>query len=170
MRAWLGHNVELAAVPAWVRQTMSYGAIGAVCAFMSNFIIIAGSLAGVEYWDAAVLAFVLVTPLGYILQSRFTFGMELSARRFVHFAGSVAVGAALFLALIGLFHSAFDVPVWIASPLATMLIFCWNYAASCWAIRSVAKESLQSVSSSRSLVWCKPLSTTLGKRLNHDQN
>lgn len=119
---------------------MNYGAIGAVCACISNFIVIVGSLAGVEYWNAAVLSFVLVTPLGYVLQSRFTFGVGLSARHFVHFAGSVAVGAALFLALIGLFHSAFGVPVWLASPLTTMLMFCWNYAASCWAISSVEGE------------------------------
>ena len=147
---------------------MSYGAIGAVCASISNVIVIAGSLAGIEYWNTTVLAFVLVTPLGYVLQSRFTFGVELSARRFVHFAGSVAVGAALFLALIGLFHGAFGVPVWIASPLATLLIFCWNYAASCWAISSVAKESLRSVASSHFPTRCKPSSNTLGKRLSHD--
>lgn len=147
---------------------MNYGAIGAVCACISNFIVIAGSLAGVEYWNTAVLSFVLVTPLGYVLQSRFTFGVELSARRFVHFAGGVAAGAVLFLALIGLFHSAFEVPVWIASPLATMLIFCWNYAASCWTISSVTKESLHSVAPSRLLTRCKPSSTTLGRRSSHD--
>ena len=147
---------------------MSYGAIGAVCALISNFMVIAGSLAGAEYWNTAVVAFVLVTPLGYVLQSRFTFGMELSARRFIHFAGSVAVGAALFLALIGLFHSAFGMPVWIASPLATMLIFCWNYAASYWVISFLAKESLHSVASSHFLTRCKSPLTTLGKRSGYD--
>lgn len=130
---------------------MSYGAIGAVCAGLSNFIVIAGSLAGVDYWNAAVLAFVLVTPLGYILQSRFTFGVDLSACRFVHFGGSVALGAILFLALLGVLHSGLKLPVWIASPLATMLIFCWNYAAACWAIGSAAKVKSHSVTSSRPL-------------------
>lgn len=159
MRAWLRHNVQLAVVSAWVRRAMSYGAIGAVCACISNFIVIVGSLAGIEYWNAAVLSFVLVTPLGYVLQSRFTFRVELSVHRFVCFAGSVAAGAVLFLALIGLFNSVFEVPVWIASPLATMLIFCWNYAASCWTISSANEEALQSVDSSRSLAWRKPSST-----------
>ena len=147
---------------------MSYGAIGAVCACISNFMVIAGSLAGIEYWNTAALAFVLVTPLGYVLQSRFTFGVELSARRFIHFAGGVAVGAAVFLALIGLLHSALAMPIWMASPLATLLIVCWNYVASCWAITSAAKESLFSMASSRFATRCKPSPTTLGKRLSHD--
>lgn len=161
-------NVQLAAVPAWVRQTLSYGAIGAVCASISNLIVITGSLAGIDYWNAAVLAFVLVTPLGYVLQSRFTFDMELSARRFIHFAGSVAVGAVLFLALIGLFHSVFGMPVWSASPLATLLIVCWNYVASCWAISPAAKESLYSMASSCFSTRFKSAPTIPGKRLSRD--
>ena len=168
MRAWLRHNAQLAVFPAWVRQTMSYGTIGVICASVSNFIIIASSLAGTEYWNGTVLAFVLVTPLGYVLQSRFTFGVELSTRRFIHFTGGVAIGAVLFLALVGLFHSAFGVPVWIASPLATLLLFCWNYIASYWAISSATKESLYSMASSRFSTRCKPSTTTLGKRLTHD--
>jgi len=168
VRARLLHNLALAVVPARVGQIISYSAIGAVCACISNFIVIAGSLTGIEYWNAAALSFVLVTPLGYVLQSRFTFGVELSARRFIHFVGSVAAGAILFLALIGLFHSAFGVPVWIASPLATVLIFCWNYAASCWAISSVTEEDLHSMALSSFPTRCRPAPTTCGKRLSHD--
>ena len=168
MRAWLRRNVQLAAVLAWVRQTMSYGAIGAICACMSNLIVIAGTLAGTRYWNAAILSFVLVTPFGYVLQSRFTFGVELSTRRFIHFTGSVAVGAVLYLALVGLFHSAFDVPVWAASPLATLLIFCWSYAASSWAINSAAKASLHPMAPPRFSTRCKPSPASLGERSSHD--
>lgn len=167
MRAWLRHNLQLAVVPAWVQRTMSYGVIGAVCASISNLVVVAGSFAGMKYWNTTALAFVLVTPLGYVLQSRFTFGVGLSARRFIHFAGSIAVGAALFLALIGLLHSAFGVPVWIASPLATLLIFCWNYVALSWAISSTTRGNLHLMTSSRFSAQCDSLPTTPGKHFDH---
>ena len=126
--------IRLASVPAWTRHLMSYSIIGGACACLSNLIVIASSLAGFRYWNAAALSFVLVTPFGYILQSRITFKAKLSVGRFMRFAGSVAIGAFLFVILLGLFHGICGIPIWIASPLVTMAIFCWNYTASLWTI------------------------------------
>jgi len=168
VRARLFYNLALAVVPARVSQIIRYGSTGAVCACISNFIVISGSLTGIDYLNAVALSFVLVTPLGYFLQSRFTFGVDLSVRHFIRFVGSVAVGATLFLALIGLLHSVLDVPVWIASPLATLLIFCWNYAASCWVMSYVTEKDLRSIALSGFLVLYRSLSNTCGKRLGHD--
>jgi putative flippase GtrA len=134
--------IRLASVPARMRHLMSYGVIGAACACMSNFVIIASSLAGVRYWNAAALAFVLVTPLGYVLQSWLTFGVRLSMHRFLRFAGSVAIGAFLFVTLLGLFHGVCGMPIWIVSPSVTVVIFCWNYAASLWAVSCLGDAGL----------------------------
>ena len=134
MSARAPHNCRYALVPAWARHTLNYGIIGAFCACASNVVIIACSLVDIEYWNAVALSFVLVTPLGYVLQSRFTFRVGLTILHFIRFAISAAAGAFLFLILVSLFCSVLGMAVWLASPLATGLVFCWNYTASRWAI------------------------------------
>lgn len=136
-------NGWLAISPPWARYVFSYGTIGAVCACLSNSVIIACSFAEIKYWNGAALAFTGVVPCAYVLQSRFTFGAKLSIRRFVRFLGGAAAGAVLFLVLISLFCSVLEIPVWIASPLATAFVFLWNFLISHWAIAYVAVKKLR---------------------------
>lgn len=141
MRVW-SVSIRLASVPTWMRHLMSYGFIGAACACMSNLVVIASSLAGFKYWNAAALSFVLVTPLGYVLQSWLTFGVKLSVRRFIRFAGNVAIGALILIISLGLFNGVCGIPIWIVSPLVSVVVFCWNYAASLWAVSYFGKADL----------------------------
>lgn len=131
MNVWLARNVLLPPTPAWVHSIVSYGA---VCACVSNAVVIGCSLAGLRYWQAAALSVVVVTPISYVLQSRFTFGIGRSVQCFIRFAAGIVAGALLFLVIIELFRSLLGMPIWVASPLATLIIVCWNYVASCWAI------------------------------------
>ena len=130
----LVHSRRFPPVPAWIHPVVSYGVVGSVCACASNGIIIGCSLAGLEYWQAAALSVAIVTPVSYVLQTRLTFGVEHSAKRLIRFLGSILMGAFLFLAIIGLLRNLLEMPIWVASPLATAIIFCWNYVASKWAV------------------------------------
>jgi putative flippase GtrA len=117
-----------------IRQSVRYSAVGAVCACASNLIIIGGDLTGINDQVALVLAVATVTPLGYILQSWFTYGSPLSMQHFMRFLCGVGVGTLWFVLLMTLFQRIIGMPVWIASPLTTLLVFVWNFAASRWAI------------------------------------
>lgn len=117
-----------------IGQSARYSLVGAVCAVASNLIIIGSDLAGINDQVAIAVALAVVTPLAYILQSWFTFRSPLSVQRFMRFVGGIGVGTLWFVLLMTLFQHVMAVPVWIASPLTTLIIFVWNFAASRWAI------------------------------------
>jgi putative flippase GtrA len=63
-------------------RTARYTIVGAICALAHNAVMILGDLAGEHYVPMTVLSFGIVTPLGYLLHSRFTFREQLSLRAF----------------------------------------------------------------------------------------
>ena len=111
-----------------------YTIVGAVCAVAHNVIMIGSDFLGIHYFPATLISFALVTPLGYALHCRYTFCRPRSWDGFVRFALGVAVGYPLSLALMVLFVSIMGLPVWIAAPAATVILFVWNFLSAHWAI------------------------------------
>lgn len=111
-----------------------YTLVGALCALAHNAIMIGGDAAGLHYFPATILSFLLVTPLGFALHCRFTFREPTSVDRFLRFASGIAAGYPLSLALMALFCSGLGLKVIIAAPLATLLLFVFNYLSAHWAI------------------------------------
>lgn len=123
-------------------RTTWYTLIGAVCALAQNGVMIVGAAAGGHYAWLAVLAFALVTPLGYILHARITFVEKTSWRHFIRFASGVAAGFPLYFAVMAVLCSGFGLAVAIAAPIATVVLYLWNYISAHWAIssRSTAEQ------------------------------
>jgi putative flippase GtrA len=115
-------------------RTARYTIVGAICALAHNAVMILGDLAGGHYVPMTVLSFGIVTPLGYLLHSRFTFRERLSLRGFLRFASGVAAGFPLSLLSMAILCTGLGLPVVIAAPIATITLFLWNYASVHWAI------------------------------------
>ncbi len=111
-----------------------YTTVGAICAVTHNLVMIGGDFAGLHYLPATLLSVALVTPLGYALHCRFTFRKGRSVEGFLRFAAGIALGYPISLALMVLFCSGFGWPVLVAAPLATILLFVFNYVSAHWAI------------------------------------
>lgn len=111
-----------------------YTLVGAVCAVAHNAIMIAADQAGIHYLLGTVISFLAVTPLGYLLHSRFTFAEPLRLKAFMRFVGGVATAYPISVALMIVFCSGLGLPVVIATPIATVALFVWNFAAAHWAI------------------------------------
>lgn len=111
-----------------------YLTVGALCALVHNLIMIGGDFAGLHYLPATILSFAVVTPLGYFLHCRFTFRKARSVEGFLRFMAGIAIGYPLSLALMILFCSGLGLPVLIAAPLATAILFVFNYLSAHWAI------------------------------------
>lgn len=111
-----------------------YTTVGAVCAIVHNVVMIGADFLGIHYFPATLISVALVTPLGYVLHCRFTFRKARSLQEFLCFAGGIAVGYPLSLALMALFVSGFGWPVVVAAPLATIILFLFNYIWAHWAI------------------------------------
>lgn len=115
-------------------RTARYTIIGAICALTYNAVMILGDLAGGHYAPMTVLSFGIMTPLGYLLHSRFTFREKISSRSFLRFASGVTAGFPLSLLSMAILCTGLGLPVAIAAPIATMTLFLWNYALAHWAI------------------------------------
>jgi putative flippase GtrA len=117
-----------------MRQSARYLAGGLACALLYNAIVIAMSACGMPYPPALVLSFLVATPVGYAIHSAYTFEQAYSARRLQRFMVAAVSGFFISAALTALFCSGLGMPVAVATPIATVLMFFWNFAVSRWAI------------------------------------
>jgi putative flippase GtrA len=115
-------------------RTARYAIVGAICALTYNAVMILGDLAGGHYGPMTILSFGIVTPLGYLMHSSFTFKERPSLRGFLRFASGVAAGFPLSLLSMAILCTGLGLPVVIAAPIATITLFLWNYASAHWAI------------------------------------
>ncbi|MBU6500080.1 MAG: GtrA family protein [Rhodospirillales bacterium] len=111
-------------------RAVRYTAIGAICALTHNAVMILGDRAGINYMAMLFVSFALVTPLGYMLHARFTFREAYAVRDFVRFASGVAVGFPISFALMAMFCSGAGLPVAVATPIVTVILYVWNYASA----------------------------------------
>jgi putative flippase GtrA len=111
-----------------------YIIVAALCALLHNAIIIGLDWLGVHYVFASLVSFFLVAATGYLLLCNFTFVSERSLTSFARYVGAMALNLPLSIAALFLFHDILRLPMWIASPVATVAMVAVNYFLSRWAI------------------------------------
>jgi|SRR4051812_33659373 putative flippase GtrA len=117
-----------------ITHARRYLTVGAMCALVYNLITIGSDFAGVPYLPATLLAVAVVAPLGFFLHCRFTFHKPPSLEGFLRFMAGIALAYPLLIALMMLFCAGLGLPVYIASPLATVVLVVFNYVSAHWAI------------------------------------
>ncbi len=118
----------------FAERTARYTIVGAICAALNNVLIIGGDLLGIGYVAMSVAAFVVVTALAYFIHTSWTFRERRSVRGLARFSAGVATGFPLFILLMAILCTGFGMPVAIATPLVTVVLFVWNYALAHWTI------------------------------------
>lgn len=111
-----------------------YILVGATCAVLYNAVMILGEWAGFGFVSSSILSLFVVIPTGYLLHAGFTFGRGRSWRAFLRFAGSILAGFPISLLTVALLSGGAGLPMVIAAPVATLVLFVWNYATAHWAI------------------------------------
>jgi putative flippase GtrA len=105
-----------------------------VCVVVSNAVLIAGDLLGLNYAPVLVLSSWLGATVGYVLHTRFTFRAKHSWSSYFQLMGGVALAFPLALALMALLVSILRLPMWIAAPVATVGMLIYNYLNARFAI------------------------------------
>ena len=118
----------------FVGQTARYTAIGGLCAGLNNLAVIGGSFLHNGYVTTSVAAFLVVTPLAYWLHTRFSFREARSAAGLLKYSAGVATALPMFLLCMFVLSTVLGVPVAVASPVATVLLFLWNYGVAHWSV------------------------------------
>jgi putative flippase GtrA len=119
---------------ARLTELRRYLSVGAVCAVLHNLVVITAAQLGLYYILALLLSFVIVTPTGYALHTIYTFEERFSWTQFMRFTGGILGGSLISLAIMFVLCSLLHVAVFIATPLATIALFAWNYLSARWAV------------------------------------
>jgi putative flippase GtrA len=120
-----------------MRLTLSrFMLVGLACALLHNAIMIVGDRVGLHYAVSSVLSFCIVVTVGYRLHSGWTFAhAEQSRSSFARYAFTASANLPLSIAGMFVFVDLGGLSVPLASPVVTVLLFAFNYAASRWALR-----------------------------------
>ena len=113
---------------------LGYVGVGGGCALLNNAIAVIGDCAGANYLATTVLGIVLVTPLAFVLHSLVTFCSPPSLQGFFRFVLGTTVGSLLSLTLMVALCGWLSMRASLAMPLATALLFVWNFFSARWAI------------------------------------
>ena len=111
-----------------------YTLVGLVCATCNYAIMLAVDTAGGHYLLGTTVAFLATTPIGYVLHSRFTFRAPLGLKPLLRFYFSVATAYPAAMLMMIALCSGLRLSVAIATPIATVALFVWNFVGVHWAI------------------------------------
>ena len=111
-----------------------YLLVAITCAVLYNVIMIVGDFVGMHYVASTLVSFVVVVFVGYGLHATFTFGREFSVSALWRYALGMAVNLPGSLILMFVFSGLAGIPVAVAAPATTIILFLWNFAVSHWAI------------------------------------
>jgi putative flippase GtrA len=133
-----------------IRIVPRYLLVGLTCALMHIAIMIGCDALGLHYVAASLISFLIVIGFGFALHCYFTFSQPPSARSFLLYAAGMAMNFPVWIVLLFLFCDVAGLTVPIAAPLAMILLFVWNFAASHWAITGTLVRSAYQESDGRS--------------------
>lgn len=117
-----------------VRQPLRYLLIAAFSALLLNIVLISVHALGAHYLAALIAANIVVIVFAYTAHANFTFEVEYSAKGFWRFVGTQAIGFPLSVIVLIALVDGLGLAVWIATPIATLILFAYNFLSARWAI------------------------------------
>ena len=122
-----------------LRRASRYTQVGLVCALLNNAIVIGMDRAGYHYAICVIAAFLVVMIVGYLLHAAYTFGVPASRLGWLRFAGANLLGFPLSMSLMFLLCDCLGLSASVAMPIATVLLFGWNFALARWLLEAGAR-------------------------------
>ncbi len=116
------------------RRAPRYTAVSLFCVLFNNALLIAFDAAGIHYSAAVLISAGVMIPLAYALHCTLTFAVEPGWRAFARYFGVQIVNTPMAWLLFLLIHDWGGLPMLIAAPVVTGLLFPWNFFSSGWAI------------------------------------
>ena len=110
-----------------------YLVVSGLCALLNNASVIVLVDCGFGSITATIIAFAPVLLIAYLLHALFTFGSQPTPVSFSRFAFLMAMNFPLWIAGLYLLSDIVRLPIFIAAPSTTVLIFVWNFASTKWA-------------------------------------
>ncbi len=135
MRRWVETHLD---------RSRRYVPVAIICALLHNSIMIGLDHVGVHYALCQVASAAVLTPVGYLLQSRLTFAVERSWREFGRYSAALVTNYPVAIAVLWLLCDVLSLHMVWASPISMVVLFMWNYATAAWAFsrRAAPQEAV----------------------------
>lgn len=105
--------------------------IGAViCAALNNVILIGGDALGFGYVLLSVTCFVVTGTFAYAFHSYVTFRKEMQVKGYFLYMAGILMGLPVSILFMHGLYDLLGLPMWIAAPLLTVIMFVYNYAVT----------------------------------------
>lgn len=117
-----------------LRRPSRYAQIGLVCALLTNAVIIGMDQFGAHYLVGTAVATVTVTLLAFLLHCYHTYRVAPTLGRLAKFCAGTALGSGLAFVSMAILCDGFGLSATAAIPIATVILFFWNYLAANWAL------------------------------------
>lgn len=111
-----------------------YAVGGVFCAAIHNIIMITLDHIGFDYRISLLISFAITTPVGYVFHSAVTFQKAQNWQRLRRYMAGITSAFLISALLMFIFCTVFHLPVPIATPIATILLFFYNYMLARWSI------------------------------------
>lgn len=109
---------------------LRFAVVGLACAGLHTAIMILSDRIGIHYTIAALISYVVVVVIGFLLHVFFTFASDLARASLWRYALAMAANYPLTLLLLFIMCDLAGWPMMVAAPAATVLLFAWNYGTS----------------------------------------
>jgi len=116
------------------RSASRYVGVAGGCALLHNVIVIGATSVGSGVLAASALSFGVMIVVGYLSVCAIAFRLAPTLPGFARYTMAMATNFPLTTGLLWLFAGPFDLPVAIAAPPVTVLMFGINYLGARWAV------------------------------------
>ena len=100
---------------------------------LHNAILIGANALGAHYVVAQLLSAAVLLPTGFLALARFSYLVETDWSGFWRYSAAVITNFPVAIATLWLLLDIFALPMWIAAPVSTLLLYVWNFLTSSWA-------------------------------------
>jgi putative flippase GtrA len=111
-----------------------YVGVSLFCLLFNNALFILLDWLGVHYVISVIISVAIMIPLGFVLQSRATFGRTLNWAAFGRYTLVMLANPPVALLLFWLVHDLGGLRMIYAAPIVTLSMLAWNFLTSSWAI------------------------------------
>lgn len=111
-----------------------YTLVSVFCALLHNAILIAMDATGFGILACQAASAAVLLPVGFVLQSRVTFGSDRSWRGFARYSAALITNFPVALLALWISRDLSGLPMWIAAPFSSLVLYCWNFVTSTWAL------------------------------------
>lgn len=123
-----------------LRTGLRYVAVGAACALLSNILLVGAVMTGAHYIVAGLLTIAPILAISFLLHCFVTFEVPPTAEAFARYSVTALPSYPLWFVSIAALSDGLGAPIWAASPIATGIVFLWNYIGTNWSLRGAGRD------------------------------